>query len=249
MSPQHCKSFGHLALPQLSPAECREMVTEKNSNALTPAALPQALPAVAVPGHQGWRMLCSRGHSLPWVLGTPSRKDIPAQPTLPVPAQITRTAPTLCLLLACFFPRPGRAFPASKEAPRGPKRLNFYHVQVGPINPQQAWSSPGPPSKSSRTDPEGQELIQRHACLQALWSGILEKLLTPDQLPLCRVLSTEGAEHGTCWVPQESPAHTACTAQASTAYISSWKTAFFLTFTTAPVYTRKSLAPEPPEGE
>lgn len=95
--------------------------------------------------------------------------------------------------------------------------------------------------------------MQRHACLQALWSGILEKLLTPVQLPLCRVLSTEGAEQGTCWVPQEYPAHTGCIAQASTAYIPSWKTAFLLTFTTVPVYTERawplSLQKEKSEGK
>lgn len=98
MSPQHCKSSGHLALPQFSPAQCRKMVTEKNSDALTPAALTQALPAVAVPGHQGWRMLCSGGHSLPSVLGTSARKGIPALPTLPAPSQITTRSNSHSLL-------------------------------------------------------------------------------------------------------------------------------------------------------
>lgn len=40
---------------------------------------------MAVPGHQGRRTLCSRGHSLPCVLGTSARKDIPALPTCLLP--------------------------------------------------------------------------------------------------------------------------------------------------------------------
>lgn len=86
--------------------------------------------------------------------------------------------------------------------------------------------------------------------LQTLCSGILERLLIPIQLPPCRVLSAEGAEHGTCWVPQEYPG---CSAQASTAYIPSWKTASLLTFTTVPVYTERawplSLQKEKSEGK
>lgn len=61
------------------------MVTEKYSDALTRAALTRALLAMAVPGHQGWRTLCSQGHSLPCVLGTSARKDIPALPTCLIP--------------------------------------------------------------------------------------------------------------------------------------------------------------------
>lgn len=53
MSPQHFKSFGNLALPQLPPAEFREMLTEKNADALTPAVLTVALPSTALPCHLG----------------------------------------------------------------------------------------------------------------------------------------------------------------------------------------------------
>lgn len=53
-SPQHWKSFGNLALPQLPPAEFRETLTEKNADALTPALLTLALPTTAVPCHTTW---------------------------------------------------------------------------------------------------------------------------------------------------------------------------------------------------
>lgn len=120
----------------------------QNSDALTPAALTRALPAVAVPGHWGWRMLCSRSHSLPCVLGTSARKGIPALPTLPAPSRITtksnsHSLPPPGLLL----PQTCRASPTRKGAPSGPQRLNFHHVQVGGINLQQAlpWEHPWTP--------------------------------------------------------------------------------------------------------
>lgn len=164
MSPQHCKSFGHLALPKSSPAECREMVTESQRcfNSCSPDTGTRdggGSAAGVTPCPVCWAPQQGRAFQ-------------PCPPCLLPHGLQPGVTPTLCLLLACFFPRPGRAFPNRKEAQSGPQRLNFHQLQVNGINPQRAlsWEPPGSPSKSSRTDPEDQELIQRHACLQ-LWNS------------------------------------------------------------------------------
>lgn len=114
---------------------------------------------------------------------------------------------------------------------------------------EQPWT----PFQNHRTDPEDQELIQRQACPAGTLVCNSAEAAHPCSVLLCRVLSTEGAEQGTCWAPQEHPAHTGCTAQASTAYIPSWRTAFLLTLTTVPVYTDRawplSLQKEESEGK
>lgn len=86
-SPQHCKSFGHLALAQFSPAECREMVTEKNSDAVTPAGQGHCLPWLCQATRDGG---CSAVGSLPALCaGELSKEGAPALPTLPAPSRIT----------------------------------------------------------------------------------------------------------------------------------------------------------------
>lgn len=148
---------------------------------------------------------------------------------------------------------PSSAHPAGHSQPAGSKWSMKAELPpcaglvASTSNKHSHGSGPGPPSKSSRTDPEGQELIQRHACLQALWNS-------GEAAHCCSASTVQGAQHrgstarnllGSPGIPSTHSLHSS----GQHCLLSILEICLLAYFHNCACLYRKSLAPEPPEGE
>lgn len=114
MSPQHYKSFGNLVLPQSTPAEFGEVLTEKRFNSCSPGTAHQG--CATPPGDKGCSATDRSHNSMSHVLG-PQYLPVLSGKGVSSSAH-PGINPTPCLFLTSCFPRSGSRFPTTKDAQR-----------------------------------------------------------------------------------------------------------------------------------